>query len=105
MIAHRCLDPRLAAGSGEGLQCRKLMSVEGSEDQLIHRGMPDDAGVCDDARYVCRAAGHMRAADGAGEHVDAIDAVLERNDKRVWSDKRREHSDRALAVVELDREG
>ena len=71
---------------------RGRLSVELAEDQVVHGGMPDHARLGNHRGYIRRAAGRVRGPNGARDDVDAIDAVLKRNDRGIRGDKRRQHA-------------
>ena len=84
--AERRLKAGRPAGVEQRLELRRSRSVGHAEDQMIHRGVLDDAGLGDHRRHVGDAAGGVRRADGAGQRRDRLDAVLEA-DRRSCPDR------------------
>ena len=102
--AERRLKTGGPAGLEQPLEPRRARAVQLAEDQVIHRRVADDARLGDHRRHVRDAAARVPCADGTRQHLDAVDAVLKRDHDRVGTDERRQQCQRALGVVQLDRE-
>ena len=83
-------NPAGRAGVEQALQSRRPGAVELAEEQMIERRVADRARLGDDGGDVDRAAGRVLAADRLGDDLDAVDAVLERDDRCFGSDERRQ---------------
>ncbi len=95
--------PLHAASSASAADC--CAGMHRAETQPRHRsGMHDDAGLADRRRDVRDAAHHALGADDRADPLDALDAVLERDDDAALRDERPYRGRRAFRIPELDRE-
>ena len=104
VVAQRDAEARVAASLEQAIEQRRSSAVERAKDEAAHGGMANQARLGDHRRDIRRASGHMRATHGACQRLDAVHAVLKRDDERVGSDERRQHSCRLVRVVQFDRE-
>ena len=95
---------RALADLEQPLEPRRPPALDFAEDHLIHDRVADDAGLGDYGRDVRDAARDVGRRQMAREDLDALDAVLERDDNGVWTDERRERGRSGVRVVHFHRE-
>ena len=83
-------------------QPRQLAEHFAKDDAPVRAGLLDDAGRGKRRRDVGHAAEHRRLADRAASSPCAVDAVLQRQDRRVRPEHRRDERQRGGVVVRLD---
>ena len=86
----------------QSLAAGRSCAVQLPEDQVIHRRVPDHAGLGDDCCDVRNAAADVHAADRVRQHDHGVDAVLKRHDERLRPHERRQQRRCRFDVVQLD---